>query len=311
MAAFTSGQGDSSQAVLDLINAEARDILSRDWPFLKRWGVLTTLAASTGTDATVTNGSVAVGLSSVTDVTEVTGEHVARIAITDDASYPGTSFRIVSGIVSGAFGGQLETEYPGTTNAGSGDYTLFAAEYLLPETVDGVYQVVFEEHPLDLVFTDETELRSGYPRLWDDTGEPRLVAVGGTETATYDSSGSAPDPKLRMLVFPVPDEAYVLRYQYKRAFADMTATTDTLSGVPEKVIDKIVDMAYAKASLSNIFNDPALGAANLNEARGATDRIRKDSKPDRGRRFTVRSLDNVSGSDTNFGRLPDDTFGQP
>lgn len=314
VSAFSSGQGNSSQAVLDIINRSAREILeSHEWPFRKRWAEITTLPSITGSTASVTNGSAAFGLSGVTSVTAVTGEHIARLAITDDPTYPGTSFQIVSGLVAGNFGGALATAWPGTTDAGTAAYRVFAAEYLLPDTVDSVYQVLYDEQPITLTFTDEHEIRSGYPRLWDDLGEPELVAVGGTGVATYDSSSlsTAPSAKKRFVVFPVPDARYVLRYQYSIKYAEMTATTDTLDGVPEAVIDKIVEMAFAKADLSNIFNNTNRGVANLNAVGGAASRLQSNINPDKGRRTPVRSLDSFRGSETNFGRLPDDTFGQP
>jgi len=77
--------------------------------------------------------------------------------------------------------------------------------------------VTYEENPLTLTqVSPMARYEELFPRPHWDEGPPELVAVGGFDTATYDSSTGdpPPEPKLRLAVYPIPDEDYILNYSY-------------------------------------------------------------------------------------------------
>ena len=307
IASFSAAPNALDQGVLAAVNRAARFTLySREWEFMKRWGELVTKAPVTGTTGHVTNGSFTINLAGVSTVGPITGDVVARVAVTDDAAYPNTSFRIVGGAIVGTFIGSLETAWPGTTNAGAADYSVFFAEYLLGEEVAGVYQVLYEEDTLKLHQADEISTRRAYPRLWETMGTPEIVAVGGTAVGTYDATGDVPDPKTRLLVYPVPDAAYALRYQYLLRFTELAEPTDTIPGLSLEVADRIEKLAYSDIQESDIGNDPAKAALVRSNFDRDTAALHRRSRQDKGRRFVLRSFDSMGHTETNFGRLPDD-----
>lgn len=294
-----------SDLVLDLVNESKNAVLEeRVWPFdLRHDGVLVTSPAqSEDTNAWVpngsTSGSIAGGSSLLSDVT---GDLVTRIAITDSSDYGSTAFRLVSAETSGSdLNFILETPWPGTTGTvGTRAYQTFSAEYLLPETVRSVLSVRSQEEEIRLAWIDPSlDFPQVIPRPLDEISDDlRWVGVGGFAEGTFDASSqsSADERKMRMIVYPVPDSALVLHYSYVHRHPDLTSASDTLDDVPSGIVDEIVHDAYARLQMSDAGNDTEAGLRNLSVAkRSRRDKARND-RFDPFRRRAIRPVDGARG----------------
>jgi len=89
-----------------------------------------------------------------------------------------------------------------------------------------------------------------YPSPHETDGPPEKIAVGGFDIPTYDSSLDAPSPSLRMAVWPIPDDEYVIKYSYYYRHPELTDATDTLVGVPNAVVNDIVLQATATVMMT-------------------------------------------------------------
>ncbi len=131
---------------------------------------------------------------------------------------------------------------------------LFYAEYVLPDTVRSVIRVTHQDDPITLDQVDATvAFDELYPRPQIEYGSPEVVSVGGFETHTHISGTESIAPGLRMSVWPVPDEAYVLDFTYHYRHPVLTETTSTLQGVPPEIVDQMVDLAAI--SMKGFYDD--------------------------------------------------------
>jgi hypothetical protein len=289
-----AGDDPLTMALLDCVNESARDVLSeRMWPWnVRSDGVLVTSASRTGTDASVINGQVAFGVTSFAGTeAEVSADRQARIVITDDATYPGTSFRITAAAKTGSqLLGTLETAWPGTTNGGAADYRTFVAEYALPDTVQKVLSVRHQETPMRLIeVPPHATFDEVVPRPHDVvSADPEFVAIGGMMTPTTTSAVLA--PKLRLILWPVPSTALVLHYSYYARPAAMAAATDRLE-IPDEVLDVVLDHAFARSNMTAVGNDASMGRAGMVEAMGSAMRKHVASTVDPSRPRSLSSHD--------------------
>ena len=103
---------------------------------------------------------------------------------------------------------------------------------------------------------------------------------------------------VRVFVWPIPDDDYIINFSYVRRFAALTdpaATTpvESFPGVPEDALDKIIDRATGTMMLKTPTSDLRLGAANLAFATDAATKAAAAARPDKGRRFSLMSMDRV------------------
>ena len=168
--------------------------------------------------------------------------------------------------------------------------------------------ITIESESLSLQFVDEAwSFDEWEPVPHQNIGLPRQAMVGGKAVGSYDDSGSAADSLLRLFLYPVPDDEYVVRYKYRYRYPDLSVTTDDLDGVQESVVDDIVRGAFAFMNMNSIGNDPVLAAANLAVVeKGRREKSR--ARPDAGRGHGLSALDrrgNRSIRDVG-GQLPKD-----
>ena len=275
--AVTLTGDDMTPAIVDALNEGAREVLeSHDWDFdMRHDGVLMTVASSTQSEnVSVTNGAVTGGFTvSSFDIDDYATDKVASIVVTSDGSFGDTTFRVPSvttHATTPAF--TVETAWPGTSSAGVGTATIFAQQYLLPDTVRDVTEVRHQERTLHLQFVPREHRFPTRPHQRISTSI-ETVYVGSTITATYvTNSASAGSTGLGIMLDTVPSSVLRLDYSYRYRHPEMTLTTDTLVGVPDHIQDVIVDTAFAKLSGTVVMNDPDL--ANVNRITAEANRAR-------------------------------------
>jgi hypothetical protein len=272
VAAFNATE---DQATLDAINTAVDEVCSsRRWEFDIRRGQMTLRPrkqAATGETLTATAVAGATNITvdyTATTLTEATKDffaspgddyrYITRVLPTGSSEYGNTAFRVMTATAqTSTTNAKIDTEV-GTAFS---DVTaeLFYAEYVLPDTVRSVIRVTHQDDPVTLEQVDATvAFDELYPRPQIEFGTPEVVSVGGFEPATRSDATVSFDPGsgtlttmtdaqmapgLRMTVWPVPDEAYVLDFTYHYRHPELTATTSTLEGVPPEIVDQIVDLA--------------------------------------------------------------------
>lgn len=311
VASFESSD-NLTNAILDAIIEARTEILeTMDWNFMMRNdGFLKTRGRVTSTsNIAVTNDSTSFTVSSFSGaIGDVTGNFVTRLVVTDDTNYGSTAFRVSSFSLSGTtLTGTLANNYPGTTDAtATGQLVLY--EYGLPTDVRTILSAKHEENPLRVELAPDNDIWDEWvPRHWetqDDT--PEILIPGGVLLPTYDASGSEPDPLDRIMVWPTPQtNGAVIAYTYKRRLSPST-TTDEFEGVPDSVIQQIVNYAYGYTLFSSIGADPITGQEWMNRALIRARSVRDGVRMDHGRRRQIKSIDDIAGreDDEIFGRLP-------
>ena len=235
-------------ATLDAVNNAIEETLSsKRWEFDMRRAQIALRGRYTGGTVSITSGSSTASYANTSgvDTADVYGSYVVRLLPTGSTDYANTAFRVLTAVGSGTTGTLiLGADVPETMSSVAA--TLFYAEYMLPETVRNVLRISHQEQSLNLEQVDPiVEFDELYPRPSIEFGTPELISVGGLDVSTYETAGTAPEPRLRLIVWPVPDDDYVLDYTYHYRHPVLEDTTDTLDGVPPNVVDQIVDLAAA------------------------------------------------------------------
>lgn len=241
-------------ATLNVLNMMKEDLLATRRPEfdLRHDGQLITRASVTSRDLVLEMSATEgeefglVAFNPATDFAEeIPDGVVARLIPTDDADYNNTAFRVYGYSV-----GFLNTV--GFTFKMPKDFTsvvsdLIYAEYLLPSTVREVVRASYEQLPLNLTQIDPTiRFDELYPSLTEEQGSPRSFSVGGFDNETYDFADvGTVEPKLRAIIWPVPDDAYVINYSYYYRHPDFTDGDSELIGVPAEFVNDIVLAAYS------------------------------------------------------------------
>lgn len=306
----TSFTDDRSLVTLDLLNEAKREVLEEHvFDFDRRGdGVLTTSPVYTPLPAVgafgFTKGSkdvTFVGLFSPLEepVIELIKSRIAYIVNSSDDDYGNTAFRIdtIGAFIGPGLGTQivLNTEWPGET-VNSTSWRIFVPEFILPDTVRKITSVKHEEQDLRLSqITHGTSFQQVVPRLSENFSQPGIAAVGGYGTSTYDHALGAPDPGLRMLIWPIEEEPMVLHYQYVYRHPDLADPTDELVGVPLHIVDNIIDLAFSK-SVSTIGKDIESGRALRQDANSSRRRKQNADNPSPLRRFSMASMDRMASS---------------
>lgn len=305
LSAFSSTD-ELTNVLLDMLNEGKREVLEhREWDFdIRHDGILKCVKERTYTTGTSVVSLTNIGNTGVDVSATYSGSLRSRVMVTSDATYGDTSFIITN--ITNTGGNDVYTigvGWPGSTD-GAASLKIFASEYILPSTVRDVLSVRHEEGEIALHFLDKsTELDPALPNPnLDSSDQPEAVYVGSTvRNTTLD--GADPSYGLGMMVHPIPSENVVIHYSYRYRHPDLTAATSEIENVPAHVEDLIVDAAVARAQMSGVANDPTLAALNVREVRRRADEAVKMTRPDPGRRRSLRSHDRRATRDQ-FGSRP-------
>lgn len=238
-------------ATLNAVNSSIEEILTgKKWEFdIRTNGQITTLSNSTdllmsGTNSTLIGLFRSTGLNS----DELSGDFVLRILPTSSSDYANTALRVVSTglVITGttAFV-TIESVFPETSS--NVEAELFYSEYIMPDTVESIIRATYQEYPLTLEQVDpKVSYSEIFPRPHIERGPPEIISVGGLDVRTYESviAGAEP-PGLRVAIWPVPDDEYIINYNYYYRHPELSAVGDVLEGVPPNVVSRIIDLATA------------------------------------------------------------------
>ena len=279
----------------DLLNESKREVLEgRQWDFdVRHDQPLQVVGVNEYTTAAVIATSTVVTIVGASDAALYNGGAlVARMVVTEDATYGQTPFTIASSQAGVNDFHTIDVAWPGTTQANM-DVSVYANEYVLPSTVGDVLGVKFEQSDVSLSFVDKlSDLDAIYPRLLDtSTSQPNHVYVGGSSTPTFDTGGTAVAPGTGFWIYPAPSEDYILHYSYRYRHPDLSADTDTLVGVPEHIVDMVVERTFTKALATKVFNDPKLAEVNDASNRRRMAEAHSQDRSDPNRRLAMSSHD--------------------
>jgi len=235
-----------------------------------------------------------------------TGPIISRFEYTGDASLTtegrleGAVFRVESILETAGFAQlTMDNFWPGAGSFGAKG-TMMVAEYLLPETVKAVTSVRCQGVPITLDQIDPgASWDEAIPRMSDSYGDPLWCGVGGYDYNTYESTKtgdiySQTEPRLRMILYPVPDTRIPIDYTYYYQHPQLTAKDDVLAGVPDDLIADIIRFAHADV-IQTLEREVRDGIRVENSARGSTDRKYASHDPQPAGRHIVKSW-NGSGS---------------
>lgn len=300
---------------LNALNIAKEEILgSRKWEFdLRHDGQLITKASSLSREVastmTTTAGSASatLDLDSLTASDELIGDWVARAIPTGSTDYTGTSFRVVNALASGATASvNFPFAVPVTLSAVECD--VIWAEYILPDTVREVVRASYEEIPLSLTQASATaSFDELVPAIGWQKGSPRYFSVGGYDLSTYDSSGTAPVPKQRAVVWPVPDDEYIVTYSYYYVHPDFEDGDSTLDGVPSTNVNDIVLLATSLVGMAWDNNWAMSHFADM--ANGQSTIKYMSSGGNRSQRYNMRSWDSSPRADDRVVGFPNRLLG--
>lgn len=309
VATFTTN--DRSALALEHVNQAARSLFeeqSWDW-LLRHDGALRLRPSHSGGVFTITNVETAPDSVSVAQVgVNIPGTKVANFVFDsvgayfiydDDAKWSNISSKIQGGFDGPTFTSfLLEHEWHSNVSIPVDlDMRIIFPEYILPTKVQTVSSVRYQQEEVTIRFIDpDTTFDRLVPAPHVEEGPPEVIMVGGqsVHTITNFSSttlGSPPTPSLRAFVWPIPDDDYLLNYSYVIKPDALAELTDTFPGVPESAIDRIVDDATAEMMLMIPTSDPTLGELNRRSSLQKRERVLSQHRPDKGRRFSMRSLD--------------------
>ena len=115
------------------------------------------------------------------------------------------------------------------------------------------------------------------------------MAVGGFDISTYTTAGTVPAPRLRAVVWPVPDDEYVLTYSYYYAHPEFTDGDSTLVGVPANLVNDIVWEALSIMKMAWDGDYTAAHFSDMAQAQASAKHVAYGGS--KSRRHTVRSWD--------------------
>lgn len=290
-------------ALVDRINEATREILDQNEPFefdVRHDEILEVKGqveyAGLGT---IANGSTLLGILTITgERTALTTPDIAlKMMMTSDADYGDVPHSVSSGGLLGVDIYTLLNSWRGATTS-TGDVRLIANEYVLPATVGDVLSVTHHGTPIPIKFVDKVgDLDRKLPRfLQESSAIPRAIYVGGTSVSTSESSPAiAAVTGLGLWIHPVPSVDYTLTYSFRYRHPELALDADTLVGVPDVFIDRIVDLAHLKALESRVFNDRRMARDLRRPTERSIERARSGERADPNRRLRLGSLDRKGG----------------
>lgn len=272
-------------ALVEIVNGAMRRILDdHDWSFLVREdGILAFPEAITGVNVTVTamaptpipNPDVTVEAAIDTDYGLLlrADTHCYRFQVRGAAANPdhgNESHRVLS------YGANVLTldQYRGLVGSfiGTADWLLYTHEAALPDTVSRVLSVRDEEQRDYLIFQHQMlDIDRMFPSPIEATGNPYFAVFGGTIRNTGTSGvETAGTHGVRLAIYPPYTESFAIAtltrvryrriyYRYSYRFANLSAATDSLRGVPDEISELIVRRAFIDCLMSNVQMDPQRG----------------------------------------------------
>jgi hypothetical protein len=255
-----------AQTIVDYLNQSADEILnSYNWSFLKRDDgkaffpgklTITSGVAVVRSSQNVTIRASANEMSS--DYANAIHQNPVRMwgQFSDNTGEPETAYSFIHIINNALFQAKLVNEYMGALQLGS--LVLYAYEHGLPATVRRVLSVVYQEDPVQLVFTNRhTVLDPAFPRKHDVFRDrPEFVSVGGTIRPTVDNASTEEEQLECLAIWPPPDGEMTLDYSYLYRHPALAEDADQWLGVPSEMITEIEWGAFAKALSSDVQDDP-------------------------------------------------------
>lgn len=239
-------------ATLDAINRAMREVLLGNvWESDKRHTQRALKSRITGATVQLNEGAstgvlIRTGLAQSDVYAEPDPNFILRVAPLSSSQYANTAIRVLTTTVPSSDTSVITIPFTTSEAVSVTDAELFYSEYILPDTVRSVLSVTHQDESLSLEQVGATvEFSELYPRQQVEYGAPKSVSVGGLDLPTYNIADDTPSPGLRMIVWPPPDDEYVLDIEYLYRHPELVAATDTLDGVPDVVVDSIVDMATA------------------------------------------------------------------
>ena len=310
VADFSSPQ---ALAALDCLNDAKEEILdSRSWSFDQRESAISTIAVRTGVDTgTFTNGSLGVA-GTTTENIALVGDYALRVIPTDSSDRANTAHRVSTMFAGGGvLALALSEVYSGATVAS--DMDMFVAEYQFPSHANGDTQVkqllsmTNQERPVRLVEIDKNfHFDRLITRLHDSIGSDPDVVYYGRPVSNTVAVGGTNNVRDGFIVFPVPTSSARLDYTYQYAYPTLALVTDTLSHVPEKVINCIVELAFGFSLNTKFGNDPNMADRVIKAALIRAERLHRSDRKMPNRSKPVRSMDNVGGTHTSGRRISND-----
>ncbi len=288
------------EVTLNAINMAIEDVLStRKWEFdLRTDGQLALRAKFDGANITTTAGSnqvtiVKSGATTFEDA-DMFGDYVVRVLADGISDYANTAFRIEKSrplVLGTTFTATLETSI--STSNSSVDCELHYGEYILPDTVGSVVRATYQELPLTLDQVDpKIRYSEIFPRPHIKFGPPEIIAVGGFDRRTWEDVPAVDDqtdPGLRMAVWPIPDDEFVINYSYYIRHPALTIATSTLEGVPQSVVNDIVLQATSTVMMTWDQNFAAAHFTDMSREQAATKHKTYGGSP--ARRHTIHSFE--------------------
>ncbi len=287
------------EVTVNSINSAIEDVLStQKWPFdLRKDGQLALRARLDDLTMDTLPGSQTAPITRSSGLVDadVFGDYAVRVLPDGIDEYANTALRIekASPAAANSSIAVLEVTMPDTESAVACE--LHYTEYMLPETVREVVRVTYQERPLELDQVDPTvRYDEIFPAPHAKLGPPEKVSIGGFDTPTYDRTGSTPDPKLRMAIWPVPDDEYIINYSYYFRHPELVTATDTLVGVDNGVVNDIVLQAYSTVAMTWDQNFAASHMTDLSRQQAAAKHRASGGSP--GRRHTIHSFERGSST---------------
>jgi hypothetical protein len=185
------------------------------------------------------------------------------------------------------------TSVDASGNSNALRYSLFAHEYIMPDSVRSVTEVSVQGEPVDLIPVSDESLSSiMYPDPAEHVGDNLLKFYAGGNTFRYDLPAvegytTVAPRALRVALYPTPQTQYMINYSYIYRFPHLSAPTDTLE-ITEEARDLLVDHAFAKSQLSQVGNDPEMGRIAMAENRRDVHDALAADEPASRERYTVR-----------------------
>ena len=286
-------------ATLDAVNRAMRDVLMGNvWEDDKRHTQIQTKARVTDVTFSGSAGLSSVGVTrtAVWEDEDVHGDFILRLVPTGTSAYANTAIRaLTTSPIFGTYTTIATTPFELVEATSSTAGEAFIAEYMLPDTIRSVLTVTFQDEDLSLEQVGATtEFAELYPRQHIEYGPPKSVSVGGLDVPTYVTGSTAPDPGLRMIVWPPPDDEYVLDIEYLYRHPDLATATDTLEGVSDVVVDSIVDLATADMQ-QNYERNTTEGRALRADGLEKLDRVKKAHGAQKAERAVIGNWDGSAG----------------
>lgn len=269
VSAFPSPIAEPTETILDLVNNAKEEVLEdRVWSFdIYDDKKFVFLAKQSGTGGFATDASTTflIQLGSFTlDLFVGTVTPIRLRIVCSNGDTPNTSYIVRKAVIAAGITLTLASEYMGGDDAGSAEWETHCNEALLPSDVRKLVWASHQETPLALRgMPDFFHFDARFPRPQDHASDQPSLYVSGrsfqntwSDDATVSSSSGAADTTaFGIQIFPVPVTRQVIDYAYVKRHSRLSDGSDTVSGVPDRVLDLIEWKACVHALYSQKDSD--------------------------------------------------------